>query len=188
MRWLSIDHERILSSSVATHVAYSHFMRVQLGRSISFYCKPCFSTACASWLQSNRSGIRTCSSPSSLSTYVSGQLFSCCSMSITTCCSMSITFILEACSCHGLVEYFHPWWVSYKPPHHGNLDSLNCQVICCLAKLSCNSSLFRIFLIHAVVVLKAAPLSDTMRFGLVRQFISIQLLLQLIHSLWLGYF
>ena len=84
MRWLSIDHERIFSFSVATHVAYSHFMRVQLGRSISFYCKPCFSTACASWLQSNRSGIRTCSSPSSLSTYVSGQLFSCCSMSVTT--------------------------------------------------------------------------------------------------------
>ena len=52
------------------------------------------------------------------------------------------------------------------PPHHGDLERLNCQLISCSARKSCNLLLLRVLLIHVVVVLNVAALSEIIHSGL----------------------
>lgn len=76
------------------------------------------SRMCAPWPHMIRFGVKTWSSPLSLSTYVRGRLFMCFSMSITTassCSSVSFVFpyVLYKVFLISLMS------LSYIPPHHG---------------------------------------------------------------------
>ena len=53
------------------------------------------------------------------------------------------------------------------PPHQGDLDRLNRQFMSCLARKSCNLSLFLMFFIQVAVDLNTEALADIMTLGLV---------------------
>ena len=111
-------------------------------------------------------GVKVRGSPSSLSTYVRGQLLRCFLMTMTTasaCSKVRCVFpsVLHAVFLTSLIS------LSYMPPDQGDLETLNCYVISCCTRKSCNLSLLQILLIHVAVALNVAALSETIRSGLI---------------------
>ena len=111
--------------------------------------------------------VSSCSSSCSPSTYryVRGLLFTFFSISITTASNRSKDKVDLPGTLYNLflMSLSKRWYI---PPHHGDFERLNLQLISCLAKKSCSHSLLHIVLIQVAVALNAAPLSDTIIFGL----------------------